>query len=92
MGSNGRVVRGADLATCKRCGCWRVVWVQSKRTGRYYLASTMPSQREGDWFVVTPWQPHSCEKWREAVAELDRGASASTAGRERTGTCACRSR
>lgn len=51
-------------ATCKRCGSTGVAWVQSKRTGRHYLAlATVGTSRDGSNYgkvIVYPQTPHDC--------------------------------
>lgn len=62
---------GDGLTTCKRCGERHCAWVQSKKTGRFYLADAMEtkvrvgSSGNGSYRVggldVRPWQPHKCD-------------------------------
>lgn len=54
--------------SCKKCGSVQCSWVQSKRTGRYYLAFCTPThsiQVEGRVSGTSGWQvhpqtPHDC--------------------------------
>lgn len=61
------------LVSCRRCGQQNLAWVQSKRTGRYYLAKTqnyrgMPADgvnaavRGG--VSVLAHRPHKCDEDR----------------------------
>lgn len=56
--------------TCGRCGSRSVAWVQSQRTGRYYLAFATHhhsvaldgGQRSGETgWVAHPQNPHKCD-------------------------------
>jgi len=57
-------------AQCKKCGSTRVLWVQSKRTQRYYLAFAtrthsvqVGSQSCGTTgWVASPQHPHKCDE------------------------------
>ena len=62
-----------NLTTCKRCGAQNLAWVQSKRTGRYYLAQTqqyhgMPLGGNGGYSRggtnVLAHRPHKCDEAR----------------------------
>jgi hypothetical protein len=58
VGASKRVI-------CKRCGAGNLIWVQSKKTTKYYLAETMGSQSDNkaaaDIRVAMPWMPHQCK-------------------------------
>jgi len=51
---------------CNRCNRGPLAWVQSTKTGKWYLANCVVSQSEekamhGICFIE-PWNPHKCER------------------------------
>jgi hypothetical protein len=54
------------LTRCKRCGYYGVVWVQSTKTGKWYLCNTVLSQSDEKASLgvhyAEPWNPHKCER------------------------------
>lgn len=78
-----KYISGSQLVTCKRCGCTRLGWATSTKTGRSYLANTQRSHsdRATDAYVVQPWAPHNCDEHRARVA-ADEKAAADKAARD----------
>jgi hypothetical protein len=66
-----------ELATCNRCGETNVAWVQSKRTGKWYLAEAyryhgQPADMNGraipGGVAVRAHEPHRCDEARPVCA------------------------
>ena len=61
------VVDVSRNARCKRCGSDRVMWHQSKRTGKWYLAfathhhGMVVDGTGSEGWVAHPHQPHRCD-------------------------------
>ena len=60
-----------NLVACNRCGAQKLAWVQSKRTGRYYLAQTQTyhGMHHGNGYSpggtsVLAHRPHKCDEDR----------------------------
>lgn len=62
----------AKLAQCKRCGSTSVAWVQSKRTGKWYLAFARTAKEAvaytdsgahggREYVSVAAHMPHKCD-------------------------------
>jgi hypothetical protein len=59
----------AKPTVCKRCGCDDVAWIQSKRTGKWYLAQGL-FRDEFKEISVNASRFHDCDEYRKSLVTV----------------------
>jgi hypothetical protein len=66
VGQHGGKLKIMECNECHR----QVVWVESKRTGRFYLCNVRESQSESRWRYYMGHDVHDCEKEKAYSAKI----------------------